>query len=86
MDLGALRIFLAVAEEGSISRAAERLHYVQSNVTTRIRRLEENLGTSLFIRTGRGMVLTSAGQNLLGYARQILRTVEQARLAVTGTA
>ena len=86
MDLGALRIFLAVAEESSISRAAERLHYVQSNVTTRIRRLEENLGTSLFIRTGRGMVLTSAGQNLLGYARQILRTVEQARLAVTGTA
>ncbi len=86
MDLGSLRIFLAVAEEGSVSRAAERLHYVQSNVTTRLRRLEENLGTSLFIRTGRGMVLTSAGKNLQGYARQILRTVEQARLAVTGTA
>lgn len=86
MDLGSLRIFLAVAEEGSVSRAAERLHYVQSNVTTRLRRLEEDLGTSLFVRTGRGMVATSAGKNLLGYARQILRTVEEARLAVSDSA
>lgn len=86
MDLGSLRIFLAVAEEGSVSRAAERLHYVQSNVTTRLRRLEEDLGTSLFVRTGRGMVPTSAGKSLQGYARQILRTVEEARLAVSGGA
>ncbi len=86
MDLGSLRIFLAVAEEGSVSRAAERLHYVQSNVTTRLRRLEEDLGTSLFVRTGRGMVPTSAGKSLQGYARQILRTVEEARLAVNGSA
>jgi DNA-binding transcriptional LysR family regulator len=86
MDLGSLRIFLAVAEEGSVSRAAERLHYVQSNVTTRLRRLEEDLGTSLFVRTGRGMVATSAGKRLQGYARQILRTVEEARLAVSGAA
>lgn len=86
MDLGSLRIFLAVAEEGSVSRAAERLHYVQSNVTTRLRRLEEDLGTSLFVRTGRGMVATSAGKSLQGYARQILRTVEEARLAVSGSA
>ncbi len=86
MDLGSLRIFLAVAEEGSVSRAAERLHYVQSNVTTRLRRLEEDLGTSLFVRTGRGMVATSAGKRLQGYARQILSTVEEARLAMTGSA
>ena len=86
MDLGSLRIFLAVAEEGSVSRAAERLHYVQSNVTTRLRRLEEDLGTSLFVRTRRGMVPTSAGKSLQGYARQILRTVEEARLAVSGSA
>ncbi|MEZ4484549.1 MAG: LysR family transcriptional regulator [Syntrophotaleaceae bacterium] len=86
MDLGSLRIFLAVAEEGSVSRAAERLHYVQSNVTTRLRRLEEDLGTALFIRTGRGMVATSAGKSLQGYARQILRTVEEARQAVSGAA
>ena len=84
MDLGSLRIFLAVAEEGSVSRAAERLHYVQSNVTTRLRRLEDDLGTPLFVRTGRGMVPTSAGRSLQGYARQILRTVEEARLAVSG--
>lgn len=86
MDFGSLRIFLAVAEEGSVSRAAERLHYVQSNVTTRLRRLEEDLGTSLFVRTGRGMVVTSAGKNLQSYARQILRTVEEARLAVSSSA
>ncbi len=84
MDLGSLRILLAVAEEGSVSRAAERLNYVQSNVTTRLRRLEENLGTPLFARTGRGMVATAAGKSLLGYARQILRLVEEARLAVSG--
>jgi len=84
MDFGSLRIFLAVAEEGSVSRAAERLHYVQSNVTTRLRRLEEDLDTPLFVRTGRGMVPTSAGRSLQGYARQILRTVEEARLAVSG--
>ncbi len=84
MDLGSLRIFLAVAEEGSVSRAAERLHYVQSNVTTRLRRLEDNLGTPLFARTGRGMVPTAAGRSLQGYARQILRIVEEARLAVSG--
>ena len=60
MDVGSLRIFLAVIEEGSVSRAAERLHYVQSNVTSRIRRLEADLGTELFFRTGRGMVPTSA--------------------------
>ncbi len=84
MDLGSLRIFLAIAEEGSVSRAAERLHYVQSNVTTRLRRLEENLGTPLFARTGRGMVPTAAGRSLQGYARQILRIVEEARLAVSG--
>lgn len=84
MDLSSLRIFLAVAEEGSVSRAAERLHYVQSNVTTRLRRLEEDLGTPLFVRTGRGMVPTAAGKSLQGYARQILRTVQEARLAVSG--
>jgi DNA-binding transcriptional LysR family regulator len=84
MDVGSLRIFLAVIEEGSVSRAAERLHYVQSNVTSRIRRLEADLGTELFFRTGRGMVPTSAGKALQGYARQILRTIEEARLAVGG--
>jgi DNA-binding transcriptional LysR family regulator len=84
MDVGSLRIFLAVFEEGSVSRAAERLNYVQSNVTSRIRRLETELHTPLFIRTGRGMAPTSAGRTLQTYARQILRTIEEARQAVKG--
>ncbi|MEZ4601273.1 MAG: LysR family transcriptional regulator [Syntrophotaleaceae bacterium] len=84
MDVGSLRIFIAVLEEGSVSRAAERLNYVQSNVTSRIRSLETELGTPLFIRTGRGMIPTSAGKTLQNYARQILRTIDEARLAVKG--
>lgn len=54
MESGDLRIFYAVAEEGSITRAAQRLQYVPSNVTGRIRQLEEGLRTSLFVRSNRG--------------------------------
>jgi DNA-binding transcriptional LysR family regulator len=82
MDFGALRIFAAVAEEGSISQAARRLDYVQSNVTARIQHLEDDLGTPLFYRKKRGMVLTSAGRVLLPYATQLLRLADDARRAV----
>lgn len=47
-----MKIFRAVAETGGISRAAERLHRVPSNVTTRIRQLEDGLGVALFLREG----------------------------------
>src|SRR2546430_5179459 len=50
MDLSDLKIFTAVVREGSVTRAAQRLYRVQSNVTTRIRQLEEDVGVSLFIR------------------------------------
>jgi Bacterial regulatory helix-turn-helix protein, lysR family len=53
MDLSDLRIFLAVVREGDVTRAAERLNRVQSNVTTRIRQLEEDLDATLFIREGK---------------------------------
>lgn len=82
MDSSALKIFLAVAEEGSISRAAERLHCVQSNVTTRIRNLEKDLGIDLFHRTSRGMVLAPAGELLLPYARSVGRLLQEARAAL----
>lgn len=82
MDLGALRIFVAVAEEGSISKAARRLDYVQSNVTARIQHLEQELATPLFYRRQRGMALTAAGRTLLGYAERLLRMAEEARQAV----
>ena len=58
MELSDLRIFQAIAEESSISGAAKRLDYVQSNVTTRLRKLEEELGVLLFYRSVKGMTLT----------------------------
>ncbi|WP_163880597.1 LysR family transcriptional regulator [Paenibacillus favisporus] len=82
MESGDLRIFRAVAEEGSVTRAAQRLQYVPSNVTGRIRQLEEGLQTPLFIRSNRGMELTSAGERLLGYARQILNLLDEAEKSV----
>src|SRR3954470_1815554 len=58
MDLAALTIFRAVVRENGVTRAAAKLNRVQSNVTTRIKQLEEQLGTDLFIRDGRRLVLT----------------------------
>ena len=58
MDLSDLSIFRAVVREGSVTRAAESLHRVQSNVTTRIRQLEEDLRVTLFIREGKRLHLT----------------------------
>ncbi len=82
MELGALRIFAAVAETGSVSQAAHRLDYVQSNVTARIQTLEDDLGIALFYRKKRGMVLTPAGRTLLPYAAHLLRLADEARQAV----
>lgn len=82
MDSNALKIFLAVAEQGSVSRAAQKLHCVQSNVTARLRRLEDELGTALFHRTRRKMQLTSAGQTLLPYARSIQHLLAEAGMAL----
>lgn len=82
MDLAALEIFRTVVEAGGVTRAAERLHRVQSNVTTRVRQLEQSLGVELFVRDGRRMVLTPAGQTLFDYASRILKLSEEARHAV----
>lgn len=82
MDLAALDIFRTVAQEGSVTRAAERLGRAQSNVSTRLQQLEEQLGAALFIREGRGMVLTPAGQTLLDYAKRLLALAEEARQAL----
>ncbi len=82
MDLAALRIFRAVVREGGVTRAAERLHRVQSNVTTRIRQLEDELGVALFIREGKRLHLAPAGQVLLDYSERLLSLADEARLAV----
>lgn len=82
MDLTALEIFRAVAQEGSVTRAAERLGRVQSNVTTRVQQLEEQLGATLFLREGKRMVPTPAGESLRGYADRLLALAEEARQSV----
>ncbi len=82
MDLNSLRIFLAVAEEGSVSRAAEKLNYVQSNITARLRTLETELGAELFYRKPRGMSLTPRGDKLLAYARKMLHLAIEAKMVL----
>ena len=82
MDLSDLTIFRAVVVEGGITRAAEKLHRVQSNITTRIRQLEEDLGVELFIREGKRLHVSAAGQVLLGYADRLLEIAQEARDAV----
>lgn len=82
MDLSDLQIFRSVAREGGITRAAEKLNRVQSNVTTRIRQLESDLGVDLFIREGKRMQLSPAGALLVDYADRLLDLAQQARDAV----
>ena len=87
MDLVSLDIFRTVAEEGSVTGAARRLDRVQSNVTTRLRQLEADLGVALFSRDGRRMTLTHEGRVLLDYAHRLQSLVAEARAAlVPGTA
>lgn len=84
MDVVELQIFKAVAEHGGVIKAAAVLHRVPSNVTTRIRQLEESLGTKLFHREGRRLVLSSEGRVLLGYAERLLRLCSEAKEALKG--
>ena len=65
LDLDSLEIFRTVIAEGGVIRAAAKLNRVQSNVTTRIRQLEERLGHQLFLRRGRNLELAPAGRRLL---------------------
>lgn len=82
MDASDLRVFEAVARLGGMNRAATELNTVQSNVTARIRALEEELGTPLFHRHARGVELTDAGRRLLPYAAQVRATLQDAKRAV----
>ena len=84
MDLVGLKIFKTVAEQGGITKAAAALHRVQSNVTTRVKQLEERLGTKLFHRQGRKLVLSSEGKVLLAYAERLLRLSAEAQAALKG--
>jgi Transcriptional regulator len=81
MELRQLEYFVAVAEEGGFTRAAERVHVAQPGVSAQIRRLERELGVELLDRTGRSVRLTEAGAAVLPYARAALAAVAGARLA-----
>jgi DNA-binding transcriptional LysR family regulator len=82
IDLVALEIFRTVAEQGGIGRAAMKLNRVQSNVTTRVKQLEHSLGVALFLRQGRGIVLSPEGRVLLSYAERLLQLSAEAESAV----
>lgn len=82
MELRHLSVFVAVAEEGSFTRGADRLHVVQSAVSASVRGLERELGVALFDRTTHRVALTDAGQALLPEARATLAAAAAAREAV----
>ena len=82
MDLSDLRVFQAVATAGGITRAAALLHRVPSNVTTRIKNLEDDLGVALFGREGRRLQLSPQGKVLLDFANRLLSLAEEARGAM----
>jgi len=87
MEIRQLEIFLALAKELHFTRAAKRVHCVQSNVTTQIRALEDELGAPLFDRLAKRVTLTGAGKRFLSYAERVLSTVEEARrIAAANTA
>jgi DNA-binding transcriptional LysR family regulator len=84
VDERRLRYFLAVAEEGGVTRAAERLQIAQPSLSQALRAFEAELGVELFHRVGRGMRLSAAGEQLVGPARQVLRAMDEARNAISG--
>jgi DNA-binding transcriptional LysR family regulator len=81
MELSDLSTFAAVARAQGITAAARELHTVQSNVTSRIKGLEEEIGVALFVRHSRGMLLTDAGRALLPYAERLLALAREAKRA-----
>lgn len=82
MDLQLLRFFVTSADAGSFSAASEELHYAQSNLSTRIAQLENNLGEKLFYRYKRGVTLTTKGRLFYQYAVKILSIAEEAMFAM----
>src|SRR5881409_2943256 len=82
MEIHQLRYFVAVADEGSFSRAAAKVRVAQPSLSQQIRKLEAEVGQPLFDRLPRSVVLTEAGRCLVDYARQILASIGDARRCV----
>jgi LysR family transcriptional activator of nhaA len=79
-----LHYFWVVAKEGNLTRAAQSLHVAQSALSTQIRALEEQLGHALFIRSGRNLLLTEAGQLVLDYADSIFALGSELQMTLQG--
>src|SRR4051812_49875466 len=82
MDLSALKVFLAVAQERSFSRAAAKIHRTQPAVSQAVRRLESELGEELFDRTSKTGTLTDAGRILQNYGDRLVRLAEETESAM----
>ncbi len=85
MEIRQLKTFRAVAEKLNFTRAAEDLHLAQSSVSAQIKLLEEDLGIRLFDRIGRRILLTEAGEKLLGYARRMEQMTDEIRGELSGS-
>jgi DNA-binding transcriptional LysR family regulator len=79
LDLELLRSFVSVVDAGGFTRAGERVHRTQSTVSQQIKRLEEDVGQPLLVRSGKDVTPTEAGERLLSYARRLLALAEEAR-------
>ena len=82
MDSSLLKVFVEVAQENSITKAANKLNFAQSNVTSRIKQLEKSLGFSLFHRVPKGVILSKEGEKLYPYAIEIVKKVELATFSM----
>src|SRR5512144_3051110 len=85
LDLALLQTFVAIADNGSFTQAAKRVHRTQSAVSLQMQRLEATAGAPLFKKNGRRMETTDAGALLLNHARKLLALNDEALLALRGT-
>jgi DNA-binding transcriptional LysR family regulator len=86
MEIRHLKTFLTVAKLLSFNKAADRLHYAQSSISSQIQALEEELGVKLFDRLGRRILLTEAGERLAPYAEKIIDLADETRTEIGGAA
>ena len=84
LEIDLLRSFVAIAQAGSLSRAAQRIARTQSALSQQMKRLEDIVDQPLLQRTGRGVVLTNPGERLLGHAQRILRAHDESMADMSG--